>query len=119
MGQPLAYFEITSNQVEAQQNFYANMFGWKVNQFPDMGGYAIVDPQAGEGAVAGGIGPAYRAEGITVYFYVEDLEAALAKAEELGGKRVQEPTPIPGFGNFAVFSDLDGNAVGLWDRPSA
>ncbi len=46
---------------------------------------------------------------------VDDLDAYLARAEELGGRRLVPPTQLPGdFGWFAVFADPDGNPVGLW-----
>ncbi|MEO3762575.1 VOC family protein [Streptomyces sp. B8F3] len=120
MGQPLAYFEITSSEnAERLQSFYADMFGWNVNQLPDMGGYALVDTQSGQGSVVGGIGPAMGEPGVRVYFHAPDLDAALKRAEELGGSKVMEPTELPGFGNIAVFADPDGNAIGLWDQRSA
>jgi predicted enzyme related to lactoylglutathione lyase len=52
---------------------------------------------------------------VKIYLRVDDLEAYLAKAEQLGGKRVGEPTELPeGWGTVAVLSDPDGNQVGLW-----
>ena len=46
---------------------------------------------------------------------VDDLDAYLARAEELGGSRLVEPTKLPGdYGSFAILADPDGNAVGLW-----
>ena len=45
----------------------------------------------------------------------DDLDAYLARAEQLGGKRVLPPTDLPeGFGRIAVLADPDGNQVGLW-----
>ena len=46
---------------------------------------------------------------------VDDLDAYLARAEQLGGTQIVPPTPLPGdFGTIAVVTDPDGNAVGLW-----
>lgn len=45
-----------------------------------------------------------------------NLAAGLARAVELGGTVVPEPTEIPGFGTIAVFADPAGHQVGLWDR---
>ena len=46
---------------------------------------------------------------------VDDLDTYLDRAEQLGGKRLVPPTDLPGdFGRFAVFTDPDGNQVGLW-----
>jgi uncharacterized protein len=41
------------------------------------------------------------------------LYAALARAEGLGGGRALDPISLPGTGRMAVFTDPDGNPVGL------
>jgi predicted enzyme related to lactoylglutathione lyase len=52
---------------------------------------------------------------VKIYMRVDDLDAYLSRAEELGGQRLVPPTDLPGdFGRFAVFADPDGNPVGLW-----
>src|SRR5216683_149517 len=51
MGQPVAFFEVISPDAERAQKFYAELFGWQVSADPAMGGYALVDTGAGEGAV--------------------------------------------------------------------
>jgi predicted enzyme related to lactoylglutathione lyase len=50
--------------------------------------------------------------GIVVYFPVDDVDSALARAESLGATRVLDPTDTP-ISCIAVFTDLDGNRVGL------
>jgi uncharacterized protein len=117
MGQPVAFFEVISPDHERAQNFYSELFGWQVAADPEMGGYGLVDTGAGEGAIGGGIGPASEAgdAGVKIYVRVDDLDAYLDRAEKLGGKRLVPPTDLPGdFGRFAVFTDPDGNQVGLW-----
>ncbi|HEX2047064.1 MAG TPA: VOC family protein [Acidimicrobiales bacterium] len=117
MGQPVAFFEVVSTEPERAQKFYAELFGWRVEAPPELGGYALVDTGAGENAVGGGIGPSQAPgdTGVKIYMQVDDLEACLARAEELGGTRLVPPTDLPGdFGRFAIFADPDGNPVGLW-----
>lgn len=117
MGQPVAFFEVTSPNPERAQKFYAELFGWQVNADPAMGGYALVDTGAGDGAIGGGIGaPAEPGDaGVKIYMRVDNLETYLSRAEELGGTRVMPPMELPGdFGTIAVFADPDGNRVGLW-----
>jgi predicted enzyme related to lactoylglutathione lyase len=48
------------------------------------------------------------------YISTPDIEATLAKVEELGGKILQPETEIPGIGWFAFFADPTGNRVGLF-----
>jgi predicted enzyme related to lactoylglutathione lyase len=50
---------------------------------------------------------------VTFYVEVEDLEAALQKAEAQGAKRVMGPEDVPGGPSIAMFSDPDGNVIGL------
>lgn len=116
MGQPVAFFEIISPDASRAQDFYARLFGWTVQADPAMGGYALVDTGGGESAVGGGIGPGQPGErNVKIYMRVDDLDAYLQRAEELGGKRLVPPTDLPaGYGRFAVLADPDGNQVGLW-----
>ena len=117
MGKPVAFFEVLSPDQERAQKFYAELFGWKVQADPEMGGYALVDTDAGEGAVGGGIGAAESAAdtGTTIYVRVDDLDGYLARAQELGGTTVLPPMELPGgFGRIAAFTDPDGTRVGLW-----
>src|SRR5262245_38617992 len=117
MGQPVAFFEVTSPDPARAQRFYAELFDWQVAADPAMGGYALVDTGPGEGAVGGGIGPVEPGGvgGTRFYVRVADLDAYLERAERLGGKRLVEPTDLPGdFGRFAMLADPDGNPVGLW-----
>lgn len=118
MGQPVAWFEVTSADAGRAQNFYAELFGWTVSADPTMGGYALVDTGAGNEAIGGGIGPSAGPDdrpGVKIYMRVDDLDAYLDRAEKLGGRRLVPPTDLPGeFGRFAIFADPDGNPVGLW-----
>ena len=117
MGQPVAFFEGISPDHERAQKFYSELFGWQVAADPAMGGYGLVDTGAGEDAIGGGIGPASEPgdAGVKIYVRVDDLDAYLDRAEKLGGTRLVPPTDLPGdFGRFAVFTDPDGNQVGLW-----
>jgi predicted enzyme related to lactoylglutathione lyase len=117
MGQPVAFFEVTSPEPERAQRFYGELFEWDVVAPPEMGGYALVDTGAGEAAASGGIGPSQGPDdaGVKIYVRVDDLDGYLARAEQLGGKAVVPPTDLPGdYGRIAVFTDPDGNPVGLW-----
>jgi len=117
MGQPVAFFEITSSDPGRARAFYTELFGWKAEADPEMGGYALVDTGAGENAIGGGIGPSTAAgdTGVKIYMRVDDLDNHLERAVKLGGKQLVPPTDLPGdYGRFAILADPDGNPVGLW-----
>jgi uncharacterized protein len=70
---------------------------------------------------AGGIGqagpePPYA--GIVVYFPVDDVDSSLARAEGLVCARVLDPADTP-VSRIAVFTDPDGNRVGVVQPPTA
>jgi predicted enzyme related to lactoylglutathione lyase len=117
MGQPVAMFEIISPDHERARTFYSRLFDWKMQTGDAMGDYALVDTQSGDASIGGGLGPseASGGAGVKIYVRVDDLDAYLARAEELGGTRVVSPTDLPeGYGRFAILNDPDGNPVGLW-----
>ena len=115
MGQSIVHFEIMGTDPGKSQKFYAEMFGWKLGDpQPELGNYAMVD-RASSG-VSGGIGsegPGGRVR-TTVYVDVPDLQAALDRAVQLGGKVASPPMSIPGTSiSLAQFTDPDGNLLGL------
>lgn len=110
MAHPVVHWEIGARDAAALRAFYSELFGWEITGAPD---YGLVTP--GEGGIGGGIMqiregmPPY----VTVYAGVEDLTATLARAGRLGGGTLVPPTQIPGVGEFAMFTDPEGNAIGL------
>ncbi len=50
---------------------------------------------------------------MTFYAQVDDLQGYLDKAERLGGKTVLPPTEIPDTVTLAMFTDPEGNLIGL------
>jgi len=52
------------------------------------------------------------------YHAVDDIEAALGKVGELGGK-AGDRMPVPGMGWFAECTDSEGNALYLWQQDSS
>ncbi len=111
MPNPVVHFEIRSNQPEKVQSFFKELFEWHVEAIPEMS-YGFVDTHAG--GINGGIGGTNGGPNrVTFYVEVDDLQAYLDKAEKLGGKTVMPVTEIPDIVTMALFSDPEGNVVGL------
>lgn len=119
MGNPVMHFEIIGKDGERLRNYYSELFGWEINADNPMN-YGIVEREGNlspEGVgIGGGVGAA--PEGydghLTFYVGVDDVEAALAKAEALGGTRVMGPDEVPGGGiEIGMFNDPEGHMVGL------
>lgn len=112
MGRPVVHFEIGVSDPERAERFYGNLFGWGMQEGP--GGYRLVFTD-GDVGIGGGLMPTLEdmPTYVTIYVDVEDLEATLVRAEKLGGKTQVEPMPIEGVGRFAMFTDPDGNFIGV------
>ena len=75
--------------------------------------YGLVDTGDDRG-INGGISAANGAPNqVTFYVEVEDIDAKLKEAEERGATVVAPVTTIPGMVTFAMFSDPEGNCIGL------
>jgi predicted enzyme related to lactoylglutathione lyase len=117
MGQPVVHFEVVAADGAAAQEFYGEVFGWKMNADNPMN-YALVEKESSStgDSVPGGIGqgPDGYPGHVTFYVEVPDVEAALTQIEGLGGTRVMGPETIPGAGvTLGQFRDPQGNLVGL------
>lgn len=115
---PVVWFEIAGSDPQQLREFYSQVFGWNI-QVKEGGSYAETKPLKPEGSIGGGICaphaglPPY----LTVYVAVDDLDAALARANQLGGMTVISKTTIPGAVTFAMLRDPAGNLLGLlWNR---
>ena len=119
MGQPVVHFEIVGKDGDALKRYYGELFGWRIDSENPMayGTIAREENLAPDGAgIGGGVagGPPGYGGHLTFYVAVEDCEAALAKAEELGGTRVMGPDPIPGMNlTIGQFTDPEGHLVGV------
>ena len=118
MGQPVVHFEAIGPDGPALQAFYSGVFGWKVDASNPMS-YGIVQREGNtnsEGVGIGG-GVATGPEGydghVTFYVEVPDVEASLAKAEELGGSRVMGPDEVMEGLVIGMFNDPEGHTIGV------
>ena len=114
MGHPVVHFEIGCRSTEKTQEFYSKMFDWKMQP---MGPAAMIAGEAG--GIAGHITAlGHEPQNYTIFYVqVDDVTAALKKAESLGGKTLVPAIQIP-TGTFAWMQDPEGNTVGLWKDKS-
>ena len=111
MGAPVVHFEIGVKDLEKAQEFYGGLFGWT---FSPYGPAAMIDTGSQQGINGHLTAHGHDQNYCTVYGQVEDLEASIQQAVELGGKVMIPVTEVPGMGHFAWVADLEGNLVGLW-----
>jgi predicted enzyme related to lactoylglutathione lyase len=107
----VAWFEVTGKDGKKLQDFYAGLFDWKIDANNPMA-YGMTD--ASETGIGGGISASQDgSSNVTFYVTVPDLQAALEKAGELGGKTVMGPMDVPDGPTIAMFADPEGNVIGL------
>lgn len=97
--------------------FYEPLFGWSHEAVPSSGGGYLMLRREGE-AVAGmvalpaqsGIPPCWFS-----YILVDSVDAAQARALELGASPLAPPNDVPGMGRVCIVRDPTGAHVGLWE----
>ncbi len=119
MGQSVVHFEVIGKDPDKLRSYYGDLFGWAFDADNPMN-YGVVDREANlnpDGiGIGGGVGGGMEGYDGHVTFYVEvpDVEAALAKAESLGGTRVIGPDAVPGTDVvLGQFTDPEGHLIGL------
>lgn len=110
MGNPIVHFEVAGPDASAIQDFYRNLFDWKIDADNPMN-YGIVD--TGEG-IGGGVGPTPDGgHHLTWYVQVDDPQRYLDLVEARGGTTAMGVMEVPGGPTIAQFTDPVGNLVGL------
>lgn len=120
MGQPVVHFEIIGSDPAKLRSYYGELFGWEfqvgdatTGTVSQLGNYGFVDG-ATTGGINGGVGGGEGYERrVLFYVSVANVEAALQKAESLGGKRQMGPEGTPGTLVVGQFTDPEGNLIGV------
>jgi predicted enzyme related to lactoylglutathione lyase len=127
MGQPVIHFEIIGTNPEGLRAYYGDLFGWEFDTSspvsdavsePENYGFVQPSPTSDGVGIPGGVGggAGYRGRAI-FYVGVPDVEAALQKAESLGGTRKMGPDQAPNGLVVGQFTDPEGNLIGLASTP--
>jgi hypothetical protein len=108
----LSWNELLTTDTAKASAFYTALFGWETQTTPSPDGTPYTT-FSNQGRMAGGmlqIGPDWGEipSSWTVYFAVEDCDATVELARELGGAPQMPPTDIPDVGRFAVLQDPQG-----------
>jgi predicted enzyme related to lactoylglutathione lyase len=115
----LSWNELQTRDPAGAKEFYAKVFGWQSADMDFGGGtYTVwyppgVEPEQGNGVggmieMTGDQWPDDVPPNWLVYFAVEDTDATVEKAKELGGAVTVEPFEVESVGRIAVLSDPNG-----------
>jgi uncharacterized protein len=121
MGQPVVHFEIIGGDPTKLRSYYGELFGWTFETRDAVteavsrpGEYGFVDESTNGGGINGGVGGGAGYERrVLFYVGVADVEAALAEAQRLGGRRLMGPEGVPGTLVVGQFTDPEGNVIGV------
>jgi len=119
MGNPVVHWELMSKDPGKVGEFYAKIFGWKIQHHPEIN-YRVVETGA-EGEMRGINGGIVKPDregpwpgNMLFYILVDDLTAYRKKIVAAGGKIRVEMQKVPGMGKFSLFTDPEGRMMGLW-----
>lgn len=115
-----SWHELLTTDYEAAFGFYSDIFGWEKTEAMDMGEmgvYQMYGPKGLDGFSYGGImnkpsempGPPCW----LYYIMVPEVEAAMAKVQELGGQVLQGPIEVPGGDKIAYCMDPQGGSFAV------
>ena len=121
---PVVHFEMPAEDRKRMAQFYTKAFGWQTEMLgPEMNDYVVVTTTESDdngpktpGAINGGFFPKkedWPAQYPSVVIAVDDIEVAMDKVSDAGGKVLGEPMEIPGIGQYVSFSDTEGNRVSM------
>jgi len=114
------YFDLSVRDLDAARCFFAAALGWRFERFAMPYEYwSIQAGPADEPGIDGGMGaiadaPLAGGRPMTQFTVpVPDLDAALARVLEAGGRIAEPRMPIPGIGWYATCEEPGGLAFGL------
>jgi predicted enzyme related to lactoylglutathione lyase len=114
MSNRVIYFEIPSADPEANRRFYEQAFGWQFQQWgfaPYWFANTGSENEPGiNGAVMKELGPQ---QPVINTIGVDDIDAALSRILQAGGRVMKFKKAIPAVGWLAFFTDPDDNIFGL------
>ena len=118
MGSPVLHFEVIGKDPALLRAYYAELFGWEIDAANPMN-YGIITREGNTSkdgiGIGGGIGGGMEGyDGyVTFYVGVADVEAALVRAEGLGGKRMMGPEKVTEDVEIGLFTDPEGHVIGV------
>ncbi|MEL6245134.1 MAG: VOC family protein [Pseudomonadota bacterium] len=101
-----SYLEIGARDETKTKEFYARLFGWSFSPMEHGGVFET-------GGLRTGLHGGDPTPGIVVYFEVENIEDAINRVRNLGGKADNASPEEPGFGRFSACIGPDGIRFGL------
>jgi hypothetical protein len=94
-------------------DFYAAVFGWKLEASPFAEAYHLARTGDGGGIDGAIMTREYRTQPAIVWIDVDDVDQAVAAVQDAGGAQITDVNTIPGRARVVYITDSEGNVVGL------
>lgn len=110
----ITHVDIPVSDHQRATDFFGQVFGWRIETYPGFEDYPMW--RAPNQVSGGGLAP--RSEGFTQprsTVEVDSIDDTLALVTELGGEVLAPKSEITSTSWWAVFQDLDGNEIGLYE----
>ncbi|HEX9668134.1 MAG TPA: VOC family protein, partial [Thermoanaerobaculia bacterium] len=115
---PFVWYELLTTDADAAEAFYPAILGWGTEPFTGAGGDKPYIMWTAHGAPLGGVmQKPPGAEGPPLwlgYVGVDDVDATVRRAAELGAQTHVAPRDIPNVGRFAVLADPQGAMFAIY-----
>lgn len=114
------WMELATNDQAAAKNFYSSLFGWTPDDFPIAPDefYTMFSLEGRQTGAAYTLKAEDRGAGVPsnwlLYIGVEDADATVKRAEELGGTVMSPAFDVMTFGRMAVLRDPTGAIFAIW-----
>lgn len=109
----LTHFAINTDDVDATQEFYASVFGWKFRAYGPPGFVQILDESGtspmGAIQLRRQLLDSEPTRGFECTFGVDDVDAIGERVIAAGGRILMERFTIPNVGHLIAFEDPGGN----------
>lgn len=121
----VVHFEIPFDDKERAMSFYKNVFGWEMQDVPDMS-YVITRTVAVDenfmpkesGAINGGFYERDDKSSKTPVLVIDvpSIDEHVALIKKAGGEVVREKMNVGNMGYYAQVKDTEGNIIGIWEN---
>lgn len=112
----VVHFEVPVDDPDRAREFYASLFGWKLDAYGDEGYWLATAGQPDDLGVDGALirrGDIHASPVIVIG--VESVEETLAAAERAGAAVLMGKETIPTVGYSAYLRDTEGNVIGIFE----
>ena len=118
----VVHFEVPTDNLLRARNFYAQVFGWKTTDLPELGTVMLETTESEyglpkrPGAINGSMTLRHDfSRQPVIVIAVDSIDKTIALVEVAGGTVVQGRTAVGDTSHYARVVDSEGNVIGLWE----